>query len=99
VKKAVYGVLEGSIDVKDKVVAAVSDNALSISVDNDTLGGDPANGIAKQLSVTYAVDGASQTVTAPEGQTLTIAKPADGKTLAITAASYGPAQQTPATAP
>ena len=89
VKKAVYGVLEGTLDVTDKVAAAVSDNSLSISADNDTLGADPANGIAKVLTVNYTVDGIAQTKTANEGDTLTISKPDGGKRLSITHASYG----------
>jgi hypothetical protein len=98
VKEAVYGVLEGTLDVTDKVAAAVNDNALSISADNDTLGADPANGIAKVLTVNYTVDGVAQTKTANEGDTLTISKPDGGKPLSITHASYGP-PDSPTTAP
>jgi hypothetical protein len=88
IKKAVYGVLESPADVTAKVAAAVKDNSLSLSVDNDTIGIDPANAMTKQLKVTYIVDGVSKTVTANEGDTLTIPKPDGGKALVIDEATY-----------
>jgi hypothetical protein len=98
VKKAVYGVLEGTLDVTSKVAEAVQNNALSITADNDTLGYDPAVTITKQLTVNYTVDGVAKTMTASEGDTLTIAKPDGDKKLVIKEATYGaPAEQLSAT--
>jgi hypothetical protein len=98
VKKAVYGVLEGVLDVTAKVVAAVQDNSLNITADNDTLGYDPAVGTVKQLTVNYTIDGVAKTATANEGDSLTVAKPDGGKKLVIVEATYGAPPETPPTA-
>ncbi len=76
-------------NVLDKVAAAVKDNALSISVDNDTLGTDPAVGVGKQLRVKYTIDGVAGAASAMEGETLTIANDKPDKKLVITEAMYG----------
>lgn len=91
ITKATYGDLpDKGIDVTDKLTAAIIKDALTISVDNDTLGGDPAPTIGKELRVGYTVKGVAHTATASENDTLNLPLAADGKgTLVIVKADYG----------
>lgn len=98
ITQAVYGVIDdavtnagGGSDVTAAVRNAVKNNALSISVDNDTLGGDPTPQVAKELLVTYSVNGSEKTISAKEGETLVIPAPADNANLVIVKAQYGAA--------
>ena len=51
----------------------VRDGRLSISVGNDTLGGDPAPNVRKDLSVTYSTGGGGKReVRVNEGQRLSV---------------------------
>jgi hypothetical protein len=78
-------------DVTAKLVAKISANALAITVDNTTLGGDPAPGMSKQLVVTYAVGDKEHTVTTAENDELTLPAPDEGSgNLVIRKAKYGP---------
>jgi len=79
-----------TVDVTDKVKAALKDNKVTINAGNDAMGGDPASGIVKQLKVEYTVDGKPHTATANEGDDLNLPAAADGAgTLVITKATYG----------
>ena len=94
VTKAVYGVMDDAVtlgaDVTATVAAAVQNNRLSISADNDTLKGDPLPGVTKQLKVDYTVGGAAKTATVNEGETLSLPASGDGEgALKITKAQYG----------
>jgi hypothetical protein len=73
VRKAVYGNFASgkTIDVTTSVSQMVVDNALSVTPNNGIFG-DPAELQFKQLRVDYAYDGAAQTKTVDELQTLKI---------------------------
>lgn len=59
-------------DVTDIVTGMLKDNSLAVPVNNGVLGGDPAPLQAKQLRVSYTIDGEKQEATAAEETTLTI---------------------------
>jgi hypothetical protein len=61
-----------SKDVSDIISNKVKDGSLSIMVNNDTLGGDPAPLHVKELDVTYTQGGKQETVTAIEGSMLNL---------------------------
>jgi hypothetical protein len=73
--KAQYGAGETWADVKDKVVAAVKDDALTIDATNENFG-DPVEGTAKSLTVVVKYNGVELTFAADEHATLTIDKAA-----------------------
>lgn len=78
-------------DVTLIVRKGVSNNTLSIVASNDALGGDPAPGIIKMLTVQYTVAGKSHRAGAREGATLVLPVDGDGKRrLVIVKATWGP---------
>ena len=95
ITKAVYGVMDdvltGNVDVTKVLVAAVKEKkSLSISVDNDTMGSDPAVGVGKTIKVDYTVGDKAKSATAAEGETLTLPASGDGEgELVIKKAAYG----------
>jgi hypothetical protein len=74
IHSAVYGVGNRSRDVTTLLRNRVKDNTLTINVENDTLGGDPAHGVRKVLTVDYSIGDESihHTVTVNEHKTLQI---------------------------
>jgi alpha-L-rhamnosidase len=70
--KASYGDKDTkrSSDITAIVAGLIKDNSLTLSVNNDVLGGDPAPLRVKQLRVTYSIDGEKHEATANEGGTL-----------------------------
>jgi putative heme-binding domain-containing protein len=83
------GVAADKTDVTTKVVAAVMDNKLTISVTNETFG-DTVPGVPKKLRVEYRIGDREEVGEVPEGGRLEIAAPA-GQELVIVKAQYGPA--------
>ena len=70
---ATYGAGRQRRDVTDRVRSMVRDGRLSISVGNDSLGGDPAPNVRKDLSVTYSTGGGGKReVRVNEGQRLNV---------------------------
>ena len=67
---ATYGVQGRTLDATRAVAARVSNNRLELPVTGDTLGGDPAPGIVKTLTVDYELNGRRRTATARDGETL-----------------------------
>lgn len=67
---ATYGAQGRTMDATRAVTARVSNNRLEIPVTSDTLGGDPAPGIVKNLTVDYELNGRRRTATAQDGETL-----------------------------
>jgi hypothetical protein len=67
-----YGVQGRTVNVTDLLQRRVREGALSIHVDNDALGGDPAIGADKVLIVFYKYQGRETAVAVGEGNTLTI---------------------------
>jgi len=91
--KAVYGVLTPQlpdvVDVTSKLAGQVWNGLLVVRADN-SIAGDPAPNIVKQLRVEYTLNGKRRTVTADENRVLRI--PSDGRTggeLVIHRALYG----------
>jgi Domain of unknown function (DUF3395) len=78
-------------DVTQLLQKAVINNSLTIVVGNDSMGGDPAFGVVKRLTVQYTVAGKPHTATANEGDTLNIPTRADGGgVFVIVKAAWGP---------
>ena len=59
-------------DVIGRVQSQVRYDRLSMTVNNKTMGGDPAPGKQKELFVVYQVGGQERRVTVPEGGQLNI---------------------------
>jgi len=81
----------GSADVTALLAAAIKDGHLTLPVENDALGGDPAKDVVKALHVQYRLDGKEETKVVAEKQSLNLAAGA-GQKLEIVHATYGPAQ-------
>ena len=92
IRKAVYGVftveLPDIVDVTAQLARRVRNGALSIRADN-SISGDPAQGIVKQLRVEYTLNGEAHTKTVDEGRTLTIPNGEPAGALVIRRAIYG----------
>jgi hypothetical protein len=70
---ATYGAGQQRRDVTDRVRSMVRDRRLSISVNNDVLGGDPAPNVPKDLRVVYSSGrGREREVRVNEGQQLVV---------------------------
>jgi len=72
--KAVYEAKDGagSMDVTKKLAGLVKDGALSVEVENDAMGRDPAFMHFKRLSVEYSLDGKRGSCAAAEHEVLEI---------------------------
>jgi hypothetical protein len=62
----------GGRDVTNRLQGMVRNNRLNVNVTNQTMGGDPAIGTPKQLTVVYQFQGRTSNVTVPEGGRLSI---------------------------
>ncbi len=69
ITKAVYGAGNQTVDVTDRLRAAISANNLTITASND-LAGDPASGQVKQLRVTYTIGGVEKTLVLAENDSI-----------------------------
>ena len=74
VRRAAYEAVEGdgSLDVTAALAGLVKDNSLSVTVNNQTFGSDPAVNRVKRLRVDYELNGKSLQKEVNEGQTLTL---------------------------
>ncbi len=70
--RATYGAGDRVSDVTDRLSAQVTGDQLQIQVSNATMGGDPAEGQRKRLTVIYLWQGLRCQTTAAEGDTLVI---------------------------
>jgi alpha-L-rhamnosidase len=75
-------------DVTEIVRAKILNGRLAFTVDNDTLGGDPAVGKVKTLKMTYKIDDKVVAQEFPEQQAVDISAPS-GKTMTLVSAVYG----------
>jgi HEAT repeat protein len=71
ITKAEYGARNKWVDVTGKLADAVSNNGLSVEASNG-LAGDPINGVAKKLRITYTLDGQEAKAEIPEGESFEI---------------------------
>jgi hypothetical protein len=74
VDRAIYGAPNDptkSMEITDKLQAAVSGGKIHTSIGNALAGNDPAPFIVKQAVITYTFDGKQSTVTIPENEVFT----------------------------
>jgi hypothetical protein len=67
-----YGAGDQVVDVRERLRPALQAEALSFSVSAGSLGGDPAPGVAKTLTVIFEWKGRTFEKSAPDGQTLAL---------------------------
>ena len=72
ITRAMYGAGSQVRDVTNMLNSQIRDNRLSLVVNNGTMGGDPAPGARKSLTVTYNYQGRPGQVTVNEDQTLNL---------------------------
>jgi len=65
-----YGVRGRTIDVTNNVSARRSGLRVNVPVTSETMGGDPAPGVVKTLTVEYEINGRRRVATAMDGETL-----------------------------
>ena len=85
IKSARYGAGDRWADVTEVLRAAVRNNSLQIEASN-SLAGDPAPGVVKQLELVYSLDGQEFSLRVREGETVKIGegvRPADPRQVAI----------------
>lgn len=70
--RAIYGLNNRTNDVSQLLRSQIRNNTLVLQVNNRNLGGDPAPGADKVLTVIYRLDGREQSRTVREGNTLRI---------------------------
>ena len=70
--RAVYGINNRTNDVSQLLRSQIRNNTLVLQVNNRNLGGDPAPGADKVLTVIYRFGGREQSITVKEGNTLRI---------------------------
>ena len=101
VRNARYGIIDDpqhSLDVTDKLAAKIQDGKIKFRGFN-SLAGDPAPGVVKQLKVEYAMDGKTAEVVAKDGDWLRLPPPtgaglpcelrSDGKQLELRSCDAG----------
>lgn len=72
ITRATYGYGDHVRDVTGLISSQVRNNQLSLRVSNDTMGGDPAEGRTKTLTVWYTRGGRPEQTSVREGQILTL---------------------------
>lgn len=87
---ATYGVQGRTLDATRAVTARLSGNRLELPVTGDTLGGDPAPGVVKTLTVDYELNGRRRTATAQDGETLRLPGGGTAATPATPGLTKGP---------
>lgn len=92
INRAMYGNGNRLLDVTSRLNTQVRGEQLNVRVNNQTMGGDPAPGQEKSLTVDYSLDGRSAQRIVREGDTLHLMHGStDQKGLQITRATYGTA--------
>jgi|GEM_PF-415210 len=70
--RGVYGAYNRSVDVTNRLNSEIRGGRLNLQVTNDTMGGDPAPGERKTLTVRYRYDGRQSEVVVNEGDDLNL---------------------------
>jgi hypothetical protein len=70
INRATYGSGYRTSDVTSRLNSQIQNDQLNLQVNNDSMGGDPAPGQAKTLTVQYALNGRTSQVAVNEGDTL-----------------------------
>jgi vacuolar-type H+-ATPase subunit E/Vma4 len=89
ITRAAYGAGDRWADVTPRLNSQIEGNQLHLLVNNDTMGGDPAQNQRKTLRVDYTFDGRASQVVVIEGGTLRLNSRSDHGTLHIDRATYG----------
>ena len=76
VNRATYGSGNHTFDVTSRLNSQIQNDQLNLQVNNDSMGGDPAPGQTKTLTVQYALNGRTNSAVVNEGDTLRL--PYDG---------------------
>src|SRR5215831_740549 len=89
--RAEYGVGERLVDVTNRLNSQIRNGQLSLLVNNDTMGRDPAEDHRKQLTVWYLYNGRTAQITVPEKSVITLptGNPSYLGNLRIMRAQYG----------
>lgn len=98
IDRATYGSSYRNVDVTTRLSGLVQGNQIHLQVNSDTMGGDPAPGRAKKLTVQYAVNGQKNEIVVNDGDTLRLngsnfANPQQSN-LQIDRATYGAGYRT-----
>ena len=72
ITRAYYGLNNRTMDVTRTLQSMARNGSLVVPVNNNTMGGDPARGADKVLTVIYRFQGRERTSTVKEGNTLRI---------------------------
>jgi hypothetical protein len=70
--RASYGAGRQRSDVTARLQSLLADGRLTLRVDNNTMGGDPARGEVKRLSLRYRLNGQDQRIELAEGEQLSL---------------------------
>lgn len=70
IDRAIYGSNYRTVDVTTRLTSQIQGNQLNLQVDSDSMGGDPAPGRDKRLTVDYAVNGQKNQIVVNDGDTL-----------------------------
>ena len=70
--EARYGFGGSTFDVKERIKARISGGTISLFIDNESMGGDPAPTFSKSVFVRYTYDGVENTKTVGEFNTLSL---------------------------
>jgi len=70
VNRATYGSGNHTFDVTSRLNSQIQNDQLNLQVNNDSMGGDPAPGQTKTLTVQYALNGRTNSAVVNEGDTL-----------------------------
>jgi outer membrane lipoprotein SlyB len=90
INRAIYGSGYRSSDVTARLNSQIQGDQLNLQVNNDTMGGDPAPGQDKTLTVDYSLNGRTAQSVVPEGNMLRLAfGSASQGSLQINRAVYG----------
>jgi len=89
INRAIYGRDNRNSDVTSRLNSQIQGNQLSMVVNNQNMGGDPAPNQVKTLTVQYAVNGQSRQMVLNEGETLQLSSSTNYGNLHINRAIYG----------
>src|SRR5438309_6846580 len=70
INRATYGSGYRTSDVTSRLNSQIQNDQLNLQVNNDSMGGDPAPGQTKTLTVQYALNGRTNSALVNEGETL-----------------------------
>jgi hypothetical protein len=96
INRATYGAGYRTTDVTSRLNSQIQNGQLYLQVNSNSMGGDPAPGQTKTLTVQYAINGQSSQVAVREGDTLRLPYGAGNNqsSLQITHAVYGSGYRT-----